>query len=189
MAINSCPMPSMSLKPVRGARPAPTGSGGWDPEVERNREMRLSRGSGVRAFDLSGSVASPSAPFSALLRLFGSGIDGLAVSRRRRAGVDDPAADRHPAALAQWLGELHISAAGLPGAWDVNDRLRAHANISKRDLATGRLIFRLGFRMSLPMGAAHAGVPAPGAFGSIAPAHLTDGRPGRSGERARSSSQ
>ena len=100
-----------------------------------------------------------------------------------------PAADRHPAALAQWLGELHISAAGLPGAWDVNDRLRAHANISKRDLATGRLIFRLGFRMSLAMGAAHAGVPAPGALGSIAPAHPTDGRPGRSGERTRSSSQ
>src|SRR4029453_11403766 len=54
--------------------------------------MRLSRGSGVRAFDLSGSVAIPSAPFSALLRLFGSGIYGLAVSGGRRAGVDIPPA-------------------------------------------------------------------------------------------------
>jgi hypothetical protein len=76
----------------------------------------------------------------------------------------------------------------LPGAWDVNDRLRAHANISKRDLATGRLIFRLGFRMS-PARAPHMQALHRARFGSIAATHPADGQPGRSGERTRSSSR
>jgi hypothetical protein len=64
-----------------------------------------------------------------------------------------------------------------------------HANISKRDLATGQLIFRLGFRMSLGMGAAHAGGPAAGAFRIDRAGSSHDGHPGRSGERTRSSSR
>jgi hypothetical protein len=41
---------------------------------------------------------------SALLRLFGSGIDGLAVSRRRRAGVDDSSGRSAPGGAGPMAG-------------------------------------------------------------------------------------